>query len=94
MISTEYVAHFLGVDSEDEDERKLIEGIIENSYIQIRIATNQDLRDNEEYKPIVDEIVCSMCYMSYYGNRDDAKHTQHLQNYIDKNLSSLQILLS
>lgn len=93
MITSEYVAHFLGADLSDKDEEKLINGMIGNAYSQIKIATNQDMRENEEYSDIVDDIVCSICYLSYYGNRDDAKNTTHLQEYIDRNIAALQMLV-
>lgn len=92
MIDINTVAHYLGVDISDEEEKNLISGMIDNAYMQILIATNKDYKDTDEMAPIVNEIICASVYMSYYGARDDCKSVQHLQNYIDRNLASLSLL--
>ena len=92
LISTEFVAHFLSVDVDDEEEKKLVENLINSAYTQLKISTNKDLRENEEFASLIDDTICAMCFFNYYANRDDTKNAEHLENYINKNIATLQML--
>lgn len=92
MVSVQDVAYYLGTNSDDEDEARTIENMIESSYAQLLASTGKDWRyDEGAMSPIVYDTVCGMCYLQYYNNRDDSQNSEHLKSYIGRNIFTLQL---
>ena len=92
MLSIEEVCHYLGTDSEDNDEKSLVERLINQSYKKLELLTKKDWKNDgtSKFSKVAEDTVLSMVYLQYYGNRDDSKNTEHLKRYIDDNTFLLQ----
>lgn len=79
----DYVAHYIGTDSDNDQEQRILTSQIRAAYADLQEKTGVDWMtcETDNYDIALD-VVCSKVYLSYYGNRDDAKNTDHLTRYI------------
>lgn len=87
MLDISEVCHFLGTDETDEDEKRLVERLVNQSYSRLEVLTKKNWKeDTSILVKIAEDTVLSMVYLDYYCNRDESKNTEFLNNYIDSNI--------
>lgn len=85
------VCYFIGTNYDDPEERSYVISLIKFAYADLLEKTGVNWLENKTPKyDIALEVVRSKVYLSYYGNRDDAKNTEHLERFISSKTFSLQ----
>lgn len=85
------ICYFVGTNYDDPEERSYIISLIKFAYADLFEKTGVNWLENETPKyDIALEVVRSKVYLSYYGNRDDAKNTEHLERFIASKTFSLE----
>lgn len=77
------VCYFLGTNYDDPEELSYVISLIKFAYADLQEKTGVNwLESTTPNYDIASEIVRSKVYLSYYGNRDEAKNTEHLERFI------------
>ncbi len=84
------ICYFVGTNYDDPEERSYVISLIKFAYADLFEKTGVNWLENTTSKyDIALEVVRSKVYLSYYGNRDDAKNTEHLERFIASKTFSL-----
>ncbi|MCM1577970.1 MAG: hypothetical protein NC078_04140 [Ruminococcus sp.] len=85
------MCYFLGTNPDDGEEMRYVASLVRFAFADLREKTGVNwLGSSSPNYDIALEIIRSKVYLSYYGNRDDSKNTEHLERFIAAKTFSLK----